>query len=28
MLFDNTIESRVNRMGDDLRLLIARKIFG
>ncbi len=28
MLFDNTIESRINRMGDDLRLLITRKIFG
>ena len=28
MLFDNTIESRINRMGDDLRLLIVREIFG
>lgn len=28
MLFDNTIEARLHRMGDDLRLLIARNIFG
>ena len=28
VLFDNTVESRLERMGDDVRLLIARNIFG
>ena len=28
VLFDNTIESRLDRMADELRLLISRKIFG
>ncbi len=28
VLFDNTIDSRLDRMGDDLRLLTARNIFG
>lgn len=28
VLFDNTTESRLDRMADELRLLISRKIFG
>lgn len=28
LLYDNTIESRIERMSDDLRLIISRKIFG
>ena len=28
LLYDNTIESRIERLGDNLRLLISRKIFG
>jgi vacuolar-type H+-ATPase subunit E/Vma4 len=28
LFYDNTLESRIERMSDDLRLIISRKIFG